>query len=409
MRLLIFFFLRVITKTIAIIGAGPAGIYTARLLANQGCRVTLFEQNPKIGRKLRITGGGRMNVGNKEFSVSEFSSSQLNLLKRLFKNPHFKRRDEILAELGIEFVWQENRAILRSGDARIEVDRLDRALKSQQNLSLRLGEAVTRLVAKDGKFQVNQNAFDTVVIAHGGMYRMGDLKSRAEIYDLVLRLGHTVTPVAPSLGAMMFDDAELSRLSGLAFVGKLIDLEQGRSVTDDILITHIGLSGPACLDFTAQFCSSNIELCFLPQMTEEVFRKKINSERDGITLVRTFLKNFLPQRLASELIRRSDIKSDQQITHLKKTELGALCKTLFHTPLPPLRDNIYPSCWTTCGGVPLDEVQTATLESRIIPQLYFAGEVLDINGLCGGYNIGFASVAARIVVDAIERQLVIPA
>lgn len=391
-------------KNIAIIGAGPAGIYTAMFLEKCDADVTLFEQNPHIGKKLRITGGGRMNVGNKKFSVNEFSSSSKNLLKRLFKNRHFQRRDEILEELGIDIVWEKNRAILQSGDAKEEVFRLSDELRYQENVVLELGNAVEKIENKDDGFVIDGKFFDAVILAQGGMYRMGDLKHQEEIYKLPILLGHTVTSVAPSLGALMFTDRHLAELSGLAFVGKLRDVKQKRDVSGDILITHIGLSGPAVLDFTAQQCSDHIELSFVPDISEEEFRVQINAERTGATFLRTFLKKFLPQRLVDEVLRRSKISADMQIANLQKKQLGELCKTLFRLRIPDLKDNIYPSCWTTCGGIPLGEVHTATLESKIISGLYFAGEILDVNGLCGGYNIGFASISARIVTDAIMNN-----
>ncbi len=370
-------------------------------LKNYDANITLFEQNPHIGRKLRITGGGRMNVGNKIFSAKEFSSSSKNLLKRLFKNRHFQRRDEILSELGIHIVWEKNRAILRSGNAKKEVERLSCALHSQKNVILKLGKKIEGIEKKGNGFMIDGELFYAVILAQGGMYRMGDLKHQEEIYKLPISLGHTITLVSPSLGSLMFTDTELAKLSGLAFYGKLTDIEQKRSVTDDILITHIGLSGPAVLDFTAQKCSNNVELCFLPDTSEEDFRMEVNSERKGSMILRTFLKKFLPQRLVDEILRRSSISTDIQIANLQKKQLRALCTTLFHFRLPPLQENIYPSCWTTCGGVSLSEIRTATLESKVIPQLYFVGEILDVNGLCGGYNIGFASISARIVADAI--------
>jgi len=365
----------------------------------------LFEQNKKIGRKLRTTGGGRMNVNNQRFSANEFSSEQPNLLKRLFKNPHFTQRDKIFAELGVEFNWEKQRAILRSNDARAEVERLAIELKKQTNLKLKLNTKVEQLTYNGKQFLVNKQLFDAVVLAQGGMLRLGDLKSDQEIYKLPLELGHSITTVTPSLGALMFKDAELAELAGLTFIGKLTDIQQKRSVTGDLLITHIGLSGPAALDFTAYPCGSNIELCFLPEISEEELRMQINKLRNKQQLLRSYLKILLPLRLVDLVLTRSKIALDLQIANLNKSQLNVLCHILYRTPLPSLRDNIYPSCWTTCGGISLAEVKTATLESKLMPQLYFTGEMLDVNGLCGGYNIGFAAISARIVADGITFDL----
>lgn len=388
---------------IAVIGAGPAGIYTSLLLADLKGSVTLFEQNQDVGEKLKTTGGGRMNVTNKVFSATEFSSNQPRFVERLFKNPHFEYRYDILEALGIEYQWEKHRAILQLQDAVKEVARLKAKLEAQGNLTLRLNTKIVQIENETTGFKVCTDAvregenFDRVVLTIGGMYRMRDLGPKEKIYQLPLAAGHQVTDVGPSLCPLIFIDKPLRAFSGISFVGRLNDTATGASVTDDMLITHFGISGPAALDFSA-LNAENATLSFITEITEAEFKTEFNALRSGKNSIRKMLKPYLPQRLVDFHLERAGIAQDF-IADLPKAQLNALVAGLFAYPLPPRQANVYPASWTTKGGVSVDEVHTKNLESKLVPGLHFAGEVLDFNGLCGGYNISFAMVSAAIVAD----------
>ena len=208
-----------------------------------------------------------------------------------------------------------------------------------------------------------------------------------------------MTDISASLCPLIFRDKPLRAFSGIRFVGSLNDIESGRSVTDDLLITHFGISGPAALDFSS-FASEAVTLSFITELSESEFIAQFNDLRLGKNSIKKFLKQFLPQRLVQFHLDRSNVDQDF-IADLSKTKLQLLIKSLFHYELPTRQANVYPGSWTTKGGVSVDQVQTKNLESKKIPGLYFAGEVLDFNGLCGGYNISFAMISAQIVADDI--------
>lgn len=387
---------------IAIIGAGPAGIYTALLLENLSGEVHLFEQNKDIGEKLKTTGGGRMNVTNEVFSDREFSSTEHRWVERLFKNSHFAHRDKILGKLGIEYQWEKHRAILKSQDAVGEVSRLKARLQAQANVKLHLNTKIKQIKPGKAGFEIYTEGevslkFDRVVLTTGGMYRMADLGTTEHIYDLSKQLDHSITEVSPSLCPLIFKDTDLRQFSGISFVGRLNDVKSKKSVTDDLLITHFGISGPAALDFSA-LAADQVTLSFITTITETEFVAQFNAQRAGKNSIKKFLKTFLPQRLVDFQLQKAGIAQDF-IADLSKQKLQRLVKNLFHYPLPPSQKNVYPGSWTTKGGVLLSEVKTKNCESKRIPHLYFAGEILDCNGLCGGYNISFAMISAQIVAD----------
>ena len=227
---------------IAIIGAGPAGIYSTLLLRDLAGEVHLFEQNADVGEKLKTTGGGRMNVTNKVFTDTEFTSHDQRWVERLFKNPHFENRYSILAALGIEYVWEKNRAILKSQNAVAEVARLKNLLLAQPNAQVHLNTKITAVVPDGEGFSVHTEndpvgqKFDRVILTIGGMYRMKDMGPIEKIYALPQAFEHEITSVKPSLCPLIFKDKALRPFAGINFVGCLNDKASGRSVTDDLLI-----------------------------------------------------------------------------------------------------------------------------------------------------------------------------
>ncbi len=383
---------------IAIIGAGPAGIYTALLLEDFEGEVHLYEQNKDIGEKLKTTGGGRMNVTNKVFSETEFNSEDEKWVQTLFKNPHFENRYHLLEKLGIEYQWEKNRAILQSQDAVAEVDRLKSKVLEQDNLTLHLNTKIESIESQDAGFTINGESYDRVVLTTGGMYRMKDMGDSDYIYRLPQSLEHSITDqISPSLCPLIFLDKPLRAFAGISFVGRLTDTTNKKSVIDDLLITHFGISGPAALDFSS-FAGEKIELSFVTSVTEKEFIHQFNESRNGKNSIRQFLKEFIPKRLVDYHLDRAEIDQDF-MADVPKAKLQNLVKSLYHYPIPPRQKNVYPGSWTTNGGVKVEDIETKNLESKKHPGLYFAGEVIDCSGLCGGYNISFAMISAQIVAD----------
>lgn len=398
--------------SVAIIGAGPAGIYLTRFLKNVSCEVALFEQNKRIGEKLRITGGGRMNVTNTIFGKDQFTSSTDRLLDHLFRSPWVKQREQLLAKLGIKYIWEGNRAILASENAPAEVERFYTEMQSQANLSLHLQTKVQSIVKDESGYIVSSkhaehtadHRFDIVVLSGGAMFRIFDLGTSEQIYQLPQMLDHTITDVAPSLSPIRLDPHPLKELSGVALKVTLKDIKAKRSCTDDVLITHRGISGPVCLDFSAMIASDHLEMCMMPQVPEEVFRNACNAARQGKVRLRHLLMEYIPKRLADWCIAYIEEEVTLNIADLSKKKLNTLLQLLFHYKLLNPQTSDYTSCWTTKGGVSLKQVNVSTLESKQHKGLFFAGEILDVNGLCGGYNISFAMISAKIVSEAIERD-----
>ncbi|PID70325.1 hypothetical protein CSB37_02985 [bacterium DOLZORAL124_38_8] len=395
-------------KTIAIIGAGPAGIFTALSLKNFDGKIVLFDQNKRIGEKLRITGGGRMNVTNKIFSEKEFSSETPRALKHLFKSPWVKNRETLLQSFGVEYVWEKNRAILKSGDANKEVNRLAQMIVTQPNVEFQGNSKVISVEKKEERFCVRftqeedakTSMFDAVVLSGGAMFRMFSREKKDGIYALPKQLGHKITNTAPSLSPIRISNNPFKELSGTAMELQLSVPATKIRMTQEALFTHMGISGPVVLDFSAYLPESgNFEINFLPQISEELFLQQIQALRSGKNLLRNFLRNFMPKKVVDWHLEQLELEKTIHVSDVSKDTLKRLRKNLFRFVITNAKTFDYPACWTTRGGVSLTDVNVATLESKLQKNLFFAGEILDVNGLCGGYNISFAAISAKIVSE----------
>jgi len=395
---------------IAIIGAGPAGIFAAMFLKDFKGEVHVFEQNEILGEKLRLTGGGRMNITNKKLSADDYFSSETRLKNNLLKTRWLAEREELFNELGIEYKWEENRAISKNENAGREVERLIRTLKKQKNTFIH--EKIKILeIQKSWKtyliqFDKKREEFDYVIIATGGMLKLHDMGPRENIYNLAVALGHTITKTRPVLTPLVITNNPLKDFAGVAFKGALRNIGAKEETTGDILITHLGISGPAVLDFSSVFEGNSCELEFISELNENQFRDEFWKLREGKNYLRTYLHKFMPKNLYEWHLKKCGISTEVMIADVSKEKFNALQNSLFHQVLSGVQRMDYSNAWTTEGGVDLKEITVATMESKITPHIYFAGEVVDVNGLCGGYNITFAAVTAKVASEAILKETV---
>lgn len=394
------------TMKLAIIGAGPAGIFATKFLKDWNGEIHLFEANPHIGKKLSLTGGGRMNLTNKNLNREHFFSENERALKHIFKSNFARNYLDLFDELGIKMKWEKNRALLQSEDGAGQVLKWEQEFEHQKNLTLHLNCEIHDIKKVGQKFSVTDSKstthlFDTLLITSGGMFRLLERKSEQEIYSIASNFKHKIVAPTPCLSPIKIPNTPFKKLAGTAME---IKLQQGRnSITDSVLFTHVGISGPAVLDFSALWDKKDFEINFLPEINVDMFSTNFQELRNGRHKLLSFLQNLLPKRVAE--FHAEQIKgTDKMIADINKEDFKILQKNLFHWSIQNGEMCGYEQSWTTRGGVSLDEINPATMESKIVPQLFFAGEVVDVSGLCGGYNITFAAISARIVCEEIWQK-----
>ncbi len=389
---------------IAIIGAGTAGIYTSLMLRDFFGEIVLFEKENEIGKKLKITGGGKMNIGNKKFSKEKFVSNEPNLLKNIYKNPFSKDVLKLFKKTGTQYKFQGNRVILKSENAVAEVKRLESLLKKQENLKLKKNTKVEKIKAERSNFLIKDEKFDFVVIASGSRVKIGKPNSEEKSYKIPSSLGHSTTKIKPALCPIILQKNIFAGLEGISLVCQILNPKAKINSTGKIIFTHQGLSGPAVLDFTVHDLEKEILINFLPNLTEESFKKELKAKRQGRGFIKKFLAKSLPKKLVTWVLEQSKIKKDKIIANLSKDEEKELMHNLYRFTIKNPKKAPIQAGWTVRGGISLKEIQPATMESKLHNNLFFAGEILDVTGLCGGFNISFAMLSAKIVSDAILRK-----
>lgn len=395
-------------KKVIVIGAGPAGMMAAGTAAAAGARVILAEKKSRVGSKLRITGKGRCNItsavdqdslikgipGNGKFLYSalhEFSNVDL---VRFFN------------ERGLETkVERGNRVFPRSDQAQDVVDVLH-AFVEQAGAEIKTSLTVDRLAATDGRITgVDSNhgflAADAVIIATGGLSYPGT-GSTGDGYRLAQDCGHTLVEPRPGLVPLVAEESWVKDLQGLSLknVEATAFTAAGKKINQDfgeLLFTHFGVSGPIILSMSRdigvyiyrQGQKVILKIDLKPALNEEKLDERLLRDLDKYSRkqFKNSLHDLLPQKMIPVFIALSAIDGDKpchQISRAERLELIKLFKnfTLTVTGTRPIAEAI-----VTAGGINVKEVDPKTMESKRIKGLYFAGEVLDVDGYTGGYNL----------------------
>ncbi len=395
-------------QKIAIIGAGPAGIFSTLFLKDFPGEVHLFEQNADIGEKLKRTGGGRMNVANTRYDTSCFFSSAPHLKDHFFKAKHTKHISDLLAELGIEYTWEGSRAILKSQNAKAEVARLKQMILAQKNTTLHSSSLVRNIFPEKNGFllQIKEEClfFDVIIIASGGMFRIGSHSEQFTIYHLLKNLGHSIVSPSPSLSPLMVSPHPLKELSGVALPMQFFT-QKIKPDQNDGLITHFGFSGPVVLDFTAYWNGTDpVFINFLPTISEFDFLESLRNPANAKKTIFSFLSGYLPKRLISTFLSTLSLSFEKRLAELGKKDSQRIVDILFRYPVQSPKTMPYQASWTTKGGVDLQEIHMHSLESKLHTNCFLAGEVIDINGLCGGYHISFSLQGAKVISEEILKR-----
>ncbi|MDN7025540.1 NAD(P)/FAD-dependent oxidoreductase [Methanoculleus sp. FWC-SCC1] len=403
-----------------IIGAGPAGLFCALQAAAPGRKILILEKKPACGRKLLITGSGQCNLthgGNIREFLARYGDHGAFLRPALLG---FTNRDLIafFESRGLDLETDENGKVFPA--TRKAADVLDLLLREcrERGVRVRCGEAVIAVERTDGGFLVTTGAArytaSRVVIATGGASYPAT-GSTGDGYRLAAALGHTVTPVRPALAPVVVEDYPFARLAGISFEGVTVSLfrdgRKTRELAGDLLFTHTGLSGPAVLHLSRYTAAGDaLKVSFLPGMTREGLEKDLLAKfaAHGTRQVKTILADYgLPERFVLALLEAAGIPADRAAAHLAKKARGALIDRLTAFPFGVKAVGGFREAMVTAGGVALEEVDKKTMASKRVPGLYVIGEVLDVDGDTGGYNLqaafSTAVAAARAITGAQGR------
>jgi predicted Rossmann fold flavoprotein len=403
--------------SLVVIGGGPAGLFCALRAAGNGRKILIVEKKPLPGRKLLLSGSGQGNITHEEEIGSFLSHYGDNgrFLKPALMN--FQNRDLIsfFTERGLPLMTEPGGKVFPLSRKASGI--LDILVKecTAAHVEIRCGDPVLEVSVRGEGFSIRTGQrtcrADQLVMATGGITYPAT-GSTGDGYVFARSLGHSVTEVSPALAAVTIQDYQFSDLAGISFADVIISLTRAgqkiRQRTGDLLLTHSGLSGPGILDFSRFIRPGDtLRISFLPgidyQKVKETLLNRISAA--GNARVRTVLTAYdLPERFVNKLLALAGIELDLTGAHLSRKDRSALIELLTGCPFVVGRLGGIHEAMVTRGGVSLAEINPKTMESRLVPRLFFVGEVLDIDGDTGGYNLQAAfSTAALAAQRIVER------
>ena len=387
-----------IYKNIAIIGCGAAGGLAAVLLSkNPYNKVTAFDTKEPFSTLLP-TGGGRCNLTNAEKDVKEFVRNYPRgekFLISVFSKFGQEKTRELFKDLGIKTYVQEDKRVFPISDSSQKTIQIFNKHLDVSNFK-HIKEKVISIKKEDKFIVKSENKeyfFDYVIITTGG---------RGNGFELAKSLGHKIIEPKPSLCAINVKESFLYSLSGLSFKNVEIQSKLGKkklpTILGDILFSHKAITGPAIFKVSALSAFDNIEeleiTIKLVDISEEKFEKYIK-ENQKKTIKNVFSK-FAPESYINTIIGKYKIDGNKQTAQIKKQEKEILINSLLALKLHAT-SRLKDSEIVTAGGVDLKEIDSKTMQSKLVKGLYFAGEVLNIDAYTGGFNLQNCWSTAYIV------------
>jgi predicted Rossmann fold flavoprotein len=390
---------------VAVIGGGPAGLMAAGTASRQGARVVLLEKNRRPGKKLLLTGKGRCNITNADPDPRSFLDHFGKKGRCLNSVLHTFGIDDTMsffADRGVALKVERGNRVFPESDSAADVLRALQSYAEENGVLIMTGKAVREITRDDNRITGLMAGDGTVtaeeyILCTGGLSYPATGSTGAGL-DFARSLGHAIVPARPSLVPVLLRDAWVRELEGLSLRNVTVRLLRGGSTVaeefGEALFTARGMSGPVVIDLSKKIgetLPAELELAIdlKPALDHRTLDGRVRRDfSDNPTrLFRNSLGRLLPASLIPVIVRLSGIESDKTVSHLTRDER----KKLVHL-LKDLRAEItglegFDKAIITAGGVSLDEIDMRTMRSRIIDNLFFAGEIIDIDGPTGGYNL----------------------
>ena len=402
---------------IVIIGAGPAGLFCALQAAGAdgtNLKVVVLEKKATCGKKLLVTGAGQCNL-TRSGDIREFFSHYGD--HGTFLRPAllgFTNNDLIkfFESRGLAMVTDANGKVFPATRKASDVLDLLLAECKERGVEVRCSEVVLRIEKVEEGFWVTTEtarySAPHVIIATGGASYPAT-GSSGDGYRLAAGLGQPVIAIRPALAAVYVEDYLFPHLAGISFGGVPVSLfrdnKKVSQFTGDLLFTHAGLSGPVILHLSRYIAAGDVlKVSFIPGMDCETLQKELIEKitAHGTRQVRTILSDYrLPDRFVKELLKQGGIPADLTCSHISKKARNTLIAHLTEFPFRVKAVGGFDEAMVTAGGVPLTDVNPKTMASKRVPGLSFIGEVLDIDGDTGGYNLQAAFSTAFAAARAI--------
>ncbi|MCC7357177.1 NAD(P)/FAD-dependent oxidoreductase [Candidatus Uhrbacteria bacterium] len=403
---------------IAIVGGGAAGLMCAATLAESGVAndVVLLEKNAELGKKVLISGGGRCNVTTGLSDVRQlllrYPRGQKFLQKAMYHFPPLAVRDWFESH-GVPLKVEKDLRVFPVSDNGSDIVGVFKRLFDQANVQILYGHQVISISESQHVFTLHLKQtisleVDAVVLTTGGQaYR--HTGSTGDGYTFAEKLGHTITPLAPSLSAFIVEEHWPKTLAGVSVKNATITCGNKR-FTGPFLFTHKGITGPAVFALSAliafETCTPqkklHMEINLFPDRQADVFVKELHelAQSHGKKNLLNIISTIIPYSIAEICLGENYINANQHGASLSKEQAQNVVHWLQHIPITVI-SRVAGDEFVTAGGVNTKDVDPKTMESLLVPGLYFAGEILDIDGFTGGFNLQASWATGRLAGEAI--------
>ena len=394
------------TIRVGIIGGGPAGIMAAGTAAGRGHDVTLIEKNKQLGKKLFITGKGRCNITNAA-PIDEFFDNIISNKEFLYSSLYTFDNEAIIRLLegyGLKIKVERGNRVFPESDKSSDVIKAFQKYLDHMGVEVLLNSKVSHVYMEDSSFMVvlttgEKMQFERLIIATGGASYPAT-GSEGDGYKLAKAFGHTITQLKPSLVPIELHDPWLKDLMGLSLKNVTLKASDGKRIIHEefgeMIFTHFGISGPIVLTMSNRINRlkkrPHLTIDLKPALDEDTLDNRLLRDFQEYTnkQLKNALNDLLPQKLIPLVIQISEILPDKTVHQITREERRRLLMAVKAFPLDfkgfrPLEEAI-----VTSGGIKVSEINPSTMESKIVPGLFFAGEIMDIDALTGGFNLQIA-------------------
>lgn len=396
-----------VKKHVMVVGGGAAGMTAAISAGRLGADVTILEKNPRVGKKLLATGNGRCNFTNINTDITYYHGANPKFAYSALSNFSMDDTIRFFEKLGIAHKVEDLGKVFPMSDQASSI--LDVLLYELRELGINIvGEAnVADITKKDDKFVIelkDRRVYqgDKVIIATGGK-AMPSSGSDGKGYDLATRFGHTIIDIFPALVQLMLEGSFFKRIEGVKFVGTAEIIHNNKAIVKDrgdILFTNYGVSGPPILQISRKAGEllnegkeAYLKITIMDMMPKEDLRKLINKRMQiGAKKPVDFsLVGLINKRLIPVVLREAGINDIKRpVASLSAKEQEGIIDILTDWRFKVRGTRSWPSAQVTAGGVDTREINQDTMESKLVKGLFFAGEIIDIDGQCGGFNLQWA-------------------
>ena len=398
-------------ETMIIIGAGAAGLCAAITSARTGQKVLLLEQNSKIGKKILVSGNGKCNIDNKYINTNRFHSQNPSFIEKVLEGYDFHVVEKFFTSIGLELIeGKEGKMFPMSLQASSVVELLEYEAK-RAGVQIICDCAVTSITKETVTFTVETTQGTKTckkLLLASGSPAAPQLGGSNSGYAFAAKAGHSLIPRHPSLVQLCSEESWVKSCAGVKVAGLAQLYANSEYIAEkkgDLLFTNYGISGLAILDLSREvsirlanfdYCELNLDL--MPELSKEKLTNLLLSrvQNESEKPINLWLQGIINKKLIAIIVEQSKCRANEE-GELNRKEINKLIHSIKNLKLSINDTKGFKGAEVATGGIDTREINPQTMESKIVPNLFFAGEILDVDGDRGGFNFHFAWVTGMRV------------